>query len=134
MFKNIKRLLGDADYKVFISPIRILAFDGVFHGLIYSMLFFTLMDLVLKTLRVQKVLIYLAIMLTALIFRFFLLYRGYYNTQADGARIIARLRIRLGDYIRRLGLGYFNKNNIGTLSNILTNDLSDFEMLINLRI
>ena len=130
MFKKIKKLLGDADYKVFITPIKILAFDGVFHGLIYSMLFFTLMDLVLKTLSMKKLYIYLAIMLTSLMFRFFLLYKGFYGAQAGGANIIARLRIRLGDYIRRLGLGYFNKNNIGTLSNILTNDLADFEMLI----
>ncbi len=130
MFKNIKKLLGDADYKLFINPIKILAFDGVFHGLIYSTLFFTIMDLVLHTFSVKKIVIYSAIMIVSLVIRLFLLYKGYYAAQADGARIIANLRVRLGDYIRRLGLGYFNKNNIGTLSNILTNDLDDFEMLI----
>lgn len=130
MFKKIKRLLGDKDYKLFVTPIKILAFDGIFHGLIYSMLFFTLMDLVKGTMQMKKLLIYTGIMVIALIARFFLLYQGYYKTQADGARIIARLRIRMGDYIRKLSLGYFNKNNIGTLSNIMTNDLYDFEMLI----
>lgn len=130
MFKKIKKLLGDKDYKAFVFPIRILAFDGFFHGLIYSMLFFTLMDLVCHTLSYNKIFIYFTIMILSLIFRFFLLYKGYYASQADGERIISRLRIKLGDYIRRLGMGYFNKNNIGTLSNILTNDLEDFEMFI----
>ncbi|MGP1438314.1 MAG: ABC transporter ATP-binding protein [Treponema sp.] len=130
MFKKIRRLIGNEDYKLFINPIKILAFDGVFHGLIYSMLFFTLIDLVTKSMSMQKNFIYLGIMVIALFIRFFLLYSGYYKAQADGARIIAHLRTKMGDYIRKLGLGYFNKNNIGTLSNILTNDLDDFEMLI----
>ena len=57
MFKKIKRLLGDKDYKLFVTPIKILAFDGIFHGLIYSMLFFTLMDLVKGTMQMKKLLI-----------------------------------------------------------------------------
>ncbi len=130
MFKKIRKLIGDEDYKLFINPIKILAFDGVFHGIIYSMLFFTLIDLVNKNITMKKNLIYLAIMIVALIIRFFLLFKGYYGVQADGAKIIAHLRIKMGDYIKRLGLGYFNKNNIGTLSNILTNDLNDFEIFI----
>jgi ATP-binding cassette subfamily B protein len=36
----------------------------------------------------------------------------------------------MGDYIRKLNMGFFNKNNIGELTNTLTNDLNDFETLI----
>lgn len=130
MFKKIRKLIGEEDYKLFINPIKILALDGVFHGIIYSMFFFTLIDLVNKSMTMEKNFIYLSIMIVALIVRFFLLFKGYYGVQADGAKIIAHLRVKMGDYIRKLGLGYFNKNNIGTLSNILTNDLNDFEMFI----
>ena len=130
MFKKIRKLIGDEDYKLFINPIKILAFDGVFHGIIYSMLFFTLIDLVNNNITMKKNFIYLGIMIVALIIRFFLLFKGYYGVQADGAKIIAHLRIKMGDYIKKLELGYFNKNNIGTLSNILTNDLNDFEIFI----
>jgi len=53
MFKKIRKLIGDEDYKLFINPIKILAFDGVFHGIIYSMLFFTLIDLVNKNITMK---------------------------------------------------------------------------------
>jgi len=36
----------------------------------------------------------------------------------------------MGDHLRNLNLGYFNKHNIGNVINIITNDLQDFEHVL----
>ena len=55
---------------------------------------------------------------------------GYTGIQSQGARIIQDLRLRMGDHLRNLNLGYFNRHNIGNVINIITNDLQDFEHVL----
>lgn len=130
MFKNIKRLIGEEDYKIFLKSNAILTFDAVCHAFIYSVLFFILLDLVKKEVAVNKLVKYTLSMLIMIFIRYRVLNKGFYMAQAGGATVIAHLRIKMGDYIKRLNMGYFSKNNIGELTNILSNDLNDFEMLI----
>lgn len=130
MFKNIKRLIGEEDYKIFLKSNAILTFDAVCHAFIYSILFFILLDLVKKEVAVNKLVKYTLSMLIMIFIRYRVLNKGFYMAQAGGATVIAHLRIKMGDYIKRLNMGYFSKNNIGELTNILSNDLNDFEMLI----
>lgn len=130
MFKNIKRLIGEEDYKIFLKSNTILTFDAVCHAFIYSVLFFILLDLVKKEVAVNKLVKYTLSMLIMIFIRYRVLNKGFYMAQAGGATVIAHLRIKMGDYIKRLNMGYFSKNNIGELTNILSNDLNDFEMLI----
>lgn len=130
MIKEIKRLIGEADYRLFLKAVKLLVADALFHAVIYSMLFLVLLDLVNDSLTSVKISSYTIIIFVMMIVRFFVLNKGYYAAQADGARIVAHLRIKMGDYIRKLNMGFFNKNNIGELTNTLTNDLNDFETLI----
>jgi ATP-binding cassette subfamily B protein len=130
MIKEIKRLIGEADYRLFLKAVKLLVADALFHAVIYSMLFLVLLDLVNDSLTSVKISSYTVIIFVMMIVRFFVLNKGYYAAQADGARIVAHLRIKMGDYIRKLNMGFFNKNNIGELTNTLTNDLNDFETLI----
>lgn len=69
-------------------------------------------------------------MVVAFITRALVNAKGYTGIQAKGARAIENMRISLGDHIRNINLGFFNKNSIGSLSNIMTNDLQDFENVI----
>ncbi len=130
MFKDIRRLIGDSDYAVFMKSIKILLLDAICHAFIYSMIFFILLDLVNKNVMLKKLFFYTIAMILMISVRYFILNKGYYLAQAGGARIIANLRIKMGDYIKKLNMGYFSKNNVGELTNILSNDLNDFEMLI----
>ncbi|MDO5707018.1 MAG: ABC transporter ATP-binding protein [Andreesenia angusta] len=129
MFKNIKKLLGN-DYKKIKRAMNILTVDAIFHGTIYCMLFLVLINIVNNELTKKNIFIYTAILFIMFIIRYFILFKGYYSIQADGARSIANLRIYMGDYIRNLNMGFFNKNNIGEITNIVTNDLNDFENYI----
>lgn len=130
MFKDIKKLIGEEDYKIFSKSNKILIFDAICHAFIYSMLFFILLDLVNDDVKEKKLIIYTISLIVMIGIRFLTLKKGFYEAQAGGARIIANLRIKMGDYIKKLNMGYFSKNNVGELTNILSNDLNDFEMLI----
>lgn len=130
MLKDIRKLIGEIDYQLFIKTLRLLVMDAVFHAVIYSMLFLVLLDVINQSLTSTKIITYTVVILVMMVIRFFILNRGYYAAQKDGAVIVAHLRIKMGDYIRNLSMGFFNKNNVGELTNTITNDLNDFENLI----
>ena len=39
MLKDIKRLIGEADYRLFLKAVKLLVADALFHAIIYSILF-----------------------------------------------------------------------------------------------
>lgn len=129
MFKDIKQLLGN-EWKTLRKPILFLAVDSIFNMFFYAMLYFVLLDLIHQDLNFTKIKIYLLSMLIVFVIRAVVNIKGYTGIQAQGARSIEKMRISLGDHIRNINLGFFNKNSIGSLSNIMTNDLQDFEKVL----
>lgn len=94
------------------------------------MFYFTIVDLITETFTLKKIIIYTVIMIAANTVRYLFNRVGYTGIQSQGARIIQDLRLRMGDHLRNLNLGYFNKHNIGNVINIITNDLQDFEHVL----
>ncbi|WP_129597222.1 ABC transporter ATP-binding protein [Anaerophilus nitritogenes] len=129
MFSDIKKLLGE-DSKKLKKPIILLTIDTLFNMFFYSILYFVLLDLMNESLSFSKIKTYTMLMIVAFIARAIANSKGYTGIQARGARAIEKMRISLGDHIRNINLGFFNKNSIGMLSNIMTNDLQDFEKVI----
>lgn len=129
MLADIKKLLGE-DRKKLRIPIVLLSIDTLFNMFSYAMLYFVLLDLIDDKLSFSKIKTYSIIMIAAFIVRALVNSKGYTGIQARGARAIEKMRISLGDHIRNINLGFFNKNSIGSLSNIMTNDLQDFEKII----
>ncbi|MGM7637061.1 ABC transporter ATP-binding protein [Bacillus sp. Hm123] len=129
MLTNIKLLLGD-ERKKLRKPILLLSVDTIFQMFFYAMLFFVLLDLIKEQLTMSKIMTYTSVMVVVFILRIIVNVKGYTGIQEEGARAIEKMRISLGDHLSKLNLGYFNKNSIGTLSNIMTNDLQDFEKVL----
>lgn len=129
MIREIKQLTGSWFDKL-RKPIFFLVFDSLFHMVNYMMMFFVILDLIKNQFSYEKILIYTVIMVVAFIVRNIVIRIGYTGIQEQGARVIEKMRITLGDHLRTLNLGYFNKNSIGNISNIMTNDLQDFEQVI----
>ncbi|WFD09700.1 ABC transporter ATP-binding protein [Tepidibacter hydrothermalis] len=129
MFNDIKVLLGQNSKKL-RKPILLLAIDSLFNMFFYSMLYFVLLDLIKEDLSLEKIKKYTIFMIIAFVIRALISSKGYTGIQANGARAIESMRISLGNHLRNLNLGYFSKNSIGSLSNIMTNDLQDFEVII----
>ncbi len=52
----------------------------------------------------------------------------YHFQSASGYEVFNRERIKLGNHLKRLPMGFFNEGNIGDISAIITSDLSFVEM------
>lgn len=129
MIGDIKTLFGEKS-KTLKRPIFLLMTDTIFNMFSYAMLYFVLLDLIEGTLGFPKIKNYTIIMTLAFVARTIVNSIGYTAIQVKGARGIEAMRTSLGDHIRNINLGFFNKNSIGNLSNIMTNDLQDFEKII----
>ena len=129
MFADVKYILGK-ESKMLRSPIALLVLDTIFSMCFYGALYMVLIDLINSTFTVDKIKVYTFFLVMVFITRGLFAMVAYEQIHTRGARIVENLRVRLGDHIRTLNLGYFNKNSIGSLSNILTNDLQDFEHIL----
>ena len=72
--------------------------------------------------------IMLGAMILAVLGRYLFSYLRAITQESVGYEATADERIRLGDILKRVSLGFFNKNNIGELSAAATTDLSFMEM------
>ena len=129
MLNDIKTLSGK-EFKRLKKPVFLLVIDSLFYMMNYMMFYFTIVDLITETFTLKKIIIYTVIMIVANTIRYLFNRVGYTGIQSQGARIIQDLRLRMGDHLRNLNLGYFNKHNIGNVINIITNDLQDFEHVL----
>ena len=129
MLNDIKTLSGK-EFKRLKKPVFLLVIDSLFYMMNYMMFYFTIVDLITETFTLKKIIVYTVIMIVANTVRYLFNRVGYTGIQSQGARIIQDLRLRMGDHLRNLNLGYFNKHNIGNVINIITNDLQDFEHVL----
>ncbi len=129
MLNDIKTLSGK-EFKHLKKPVFLLVIDSLFYMMNYMMFYFTIVDLITETFALNKIIIYTTIMIVANTVRYLFNRVGYTGIQSQGARIIQDLRLRMGDHLRNLNLGYFNRHNIGNVINIITNDLQDFEHVL----
>ena len=129
MLNDIKILSGK-EFKRLKKPVFLLVIDSLFYMMNYMMFYFTIVDLITETFTLNKIIVYTVIMIVANTIRYLFNRVGYTGIQSQGARIIQDLRLRMGDHLRNLNLGYFNRHNIGNVINIITNDLQDFEHVL----
>ena len=129
MLNDIKTL-SDKEFKRLKKPVFLLVIDSLFYMINYMMFYFTIVDLITETFTLNKIIVYTVIMIVANTVRYLFNRVGYTGIQSQGARIIQDLRLRMGDHLRNLNLGYFNRHNIGNVINIITNDLQDFEHVL----
>lgn len=81
-----------------------------------------------KSLEGRDIWIMLGAMILAVLGRYLFSYLRAITQESVGYEQAADERIRLGDILKRVSLGFFNKNNIGELSAAATTDLSFMEM------
>ena len=79
-------------------------------------------------LQAQDIWFLLGAMVLAVLGRYIFSYLRAKTQESVGYEATADERIRLGDIMKRVSLGFFSKNNIGELSAAATTDLSFLEM------
>lgn len=129
LIKTVRSVAG-GKAKTLVLPIALSCLDSIFNMAMFSMMILTIIDLLNGSFTSQKLLWYSITLLALFVVRAVLFSVNYAQTQFRGADISADLRLSLGDHIRSLNLGYFNKNSIGRLTSTLTTDIADFEEVL----
>lgn len=127
MLKKLKRVLGDKDYQLLKKPFYLSLLDSTFNGFNYGVMFIVLIQLVNRQFSFKDLRTFTIVLVVVNIIRYFLTKKTSEIMQTRAATIMANLRIRIGDYIRNINMGFFNKNSIGMITNTVTNDLNDLE-------
>ena len=128
-FKMIRRVAGK-NIKSLYLPIVLSCLDALLHMGMFSAMVLTIIELIGGIFTVQKLTLYSVILVLLFLVRAILFSVNYTQVQYRGADISAQQRLALGDHIRSLNLGYFNKNSIGRLMSTLTTDITDFEQVL----
>lgn len=128
-FKMIRQVAGK-NIKSLYLPIVLSCLDALLHMGMFSAMVLTIIELIGVIFTVQKLTLYSVILVLLFLVRAILFSVNYTQVQYRGADISAQQRLALGDHIRSLNLGYFNKNSIGRLMSTLTTDITDFEQVL----
>ena len=128
-YKTVKDVVGER-MKNFILPVVLSCVDSILHMGMFCIMLTVLLELLNQSFSSDKLLICSIILLVLFVVRAILYSINYTRTQFRGADVTAHLRLSLGDHIRSLNLGYFNKNSIGRLTSTLTTDIADFEQIL----
>lgn len=129
MIEYIKRLAG-SDARKMISPIVLSIIDSLFNSCMFGVMLFTLIDLSNSEFSLENLLIYSLVLTAVFVIRCILQAVSFTQAQCLGPLVSRKLRLSVGNHIRTLNLGFFNKNSIGKLNSVLTSDISDYEVII----
>ncbi|QOR36159.1 ABC transporter ATP-binding protein [Clostridium sp. 'deep sea'] len=130
MIGIIKRLLRLADN--FAARIKASLIFGFFEGIFINFTIFAMLlvlsrainnDLTLRTVKISAVLVAIGL-LGQYVFK-----RLIYKYQDEtGYMIFERERLKIGDHLKRLPMGYFSEGNLGNLTAVVTSDITFVEM------
>ncbi|MDR3122210.1 MAG: ABC transporter ATP-binding protein/permease [Treponema sp.] len=126
MLRRIVQVSGKESRRLAL-PVALSLLDSLLHLGMFAVMVTTILDLLRGDFAGNKPGVYAAVLAAMFVLRAVAGSIGYAEIQYRGSDIATALRLRLGDHIRSLNLGYFNKNSIGKLSAALTTDISDFE-------
>lgn len=129
MFKCTKELLGRKS-ALLVPQILLSVLDSILNAAMFGMMILTLMDLAADSFTMAKLKTYLLVLAGLFVLRSLVLAGACTLSQCRGADISRELRLRLGNHIRCLNLGFFNKNSIGRLNSTLMTDIGDFETVL----
>lgn len=129
MLKIIKMISNGDNAKLFKATI-IAVFEALFGFIPFGVLYFIISDIIDKTLTNDKFFIYLGIIIIGAIGRIIFSYISIIYSRNEGAIMIKGLRLRLGEHIRKLSLGFFNSHNIGELTNKTLDAVNNIEMIV----
>ena len=128
MLKKLLRLYGTQRHLLYKSAL-LKTVEYMFLGSGFAFLYLTIRDLLAGTLILQLAIYYVLGFLLCLGLAYTMdnIYR--YSINVKEYLIFAKERIRIGDYLKNLPMGFFNKKSAGELSNTLTESVKSIEMI-----
>ncbi|EGO62786.1 ABC transporter ATP-binding protein [Acetonema longum] len=129
MIGTIRLLLGK-DIRRLWPPIGLMMLDALISMVFYGVLYLLILDLMNATFSLHKLGLYTLVLLAAFLLRCAATATGYTMYHVLGSDIIKTMRLNLGNHLKNLYLGYFDKNSMGHLLGVMTHDVADFERVI----
>ena len=129
MYGTLKKIIAFAGSKEgLLKKSLLFAFlSGLFAALQFAALFIVVEALVSDNRDSRFIWISLGIMAVSLVGRIITTYFSTMEQTETGYCMVAEKRIHIGDRLRYIPMGYFNKNSIGNITAIVTNTLGDVE-------
>jgi len=131
MLKTMAMLSKGNKLRIFrISSVSFL--EAVLGSVPYGILFLVIRDIMDGSLTSSQFLIYTSVIIVSALFRTYFSYHSVTTSRNDGNVIIKELRLKLGEHIRKLPLGFFNTHDIGELSNKTLDNINKTEMILTM--
>ena len=129
MYGTLKKIISFAGSKEgLLKKSLLFAFlSGLFAALQFAALFIVVEALVSDNRDRRFIWISLGIMAVSLVGRIITTYFSTMEQTETGYCMVAEKRIHIGDRLRYIPMGYFNKNSIGNITAIVTTTLGDVE-------
>ena len=129
MLKVIKMISNGNNDKL-VKAVIIAVFEALCGFIPFGVLYFILCDIIDKTLTNDRFFMYLGIIIASTLVRTILSYISIIYSRNEGAIMIRDLRLRLGEHIRKLSLGFFNTHDVGELTNKTLDAVNNIEMIV----
>ena len=129
MYGTLKKIFGFAgSRKKLLKKSLVFAFlGGMFACLQFAALYIVLDALLQGNKDSHMIWLSFGIMAASIIGRIILTYFSMMEQTETGYGMVAEKRIHIGDRLRYIPMGYYNKNNIGNITAVVTTTLGDVE-------
>jgi len=131
MLKVLHMISGDHSEKLYRAAI-IASIEAVLGSIPFGVLYYILSSVIDKNFTYEKANICVFIIAISGLFRALVSFYSINAIRDDGSFMIRNLRLRLGEHIRKLPLGFFNNNDLGSLSNKTLDCINRLEVLITI--
>lgn len=132
MITTLKMLSDGGNQGRLTRIFTISVLEALLAAIPFGVLFFVLFDIVDQTLTVNRFVTYSLIIVGSSLSRSFFSFLSLTVARNDGNIMIKDLRLRLGEHIRKLSLGFFNSQDIGELSNKALDNVNKIEMILTM--
>jgi len=129
MFEATKKLSG-GDLKFLNRARNLTILEMCFVGAPLVVLFFVLKDLFNDSLSREKILLLTLFLVVAFIFRVIFAMYAYIDNSISGVELTCSTRVKLGEKLRKLPMGFFARRDIGELNNTVLFDVTKVEHVI----
>ena len=105
-------------------------FEAIFMGAPYAFIFLTLNGLLAESLSVKKVALYTCGMAVCFLFQGIFSYFFVRTVWPTANYMVKKLRIMIGEHLRKLSMGYFSEKTTGSLHTLVVDEMLAIQMAI----
>ncbi len=131
MLEILKLIAGK--YRIRMVRVTLISvLEAIFGAVPFVVMYFLLCNIIDHTFTLQKLSTYVYIIIGSAIVRMLFSYLSVTLSRADGTIMVKDLRLRLGEHIRKLPLGFFSSHDTGELSNKTLDNVNKVEQIITM--